>query len=115
VAGSLSAGGTSAPADLRRQLIEAAPIEPEGLRVQLSAAACDDATGAPEQVGASLAAVLALSWSPILERAGAPAGYATEIIVGARRESWLWVMGERTWPHEIEILAGRIARRLAAG
>jgi len=113
MARSLSTGGTSAPAELRRQLIDAAPVEPEGLRAQLSVAASEDPSGAPEQIAASLAAVLAPSWSPILEGAGSSSGYAKDVIVGARRESWLWVMGERTWAQTASSLAGRAERRVA--
>jgi len=37
-----------------------------------------------------------------------------EIIIGYRRELWLWVMGERTWAQCASGLLGRVQRRLPA-
>jgi hypothetical protein len=36
------------------------------------------------------------------------------IVVGYRRELWLWLAGERTWEQWCSGLIGRIARRLPA-
>jgi hypothetical protein len=35
------------------------------------------------------------------------------IILGYRREIWLWLAGERTWPQCCSGLIGRITRRIA--
>jgi len=36
-----------------------------------------------------------------------------DIVVGYRRELWLWLAGERTWAQACSGLVGRIGRRLA--
>jgi hypothetical protein len=38
-----------------------------------------------------------------------------EIVLGYRREIWLWLAGERTWAQCCSGLIGRINRRLADG
>ena len=35
------------------------------------------------------------------------------VVLGYRREIWLWLAGERTWPQCCSGLIGRITRRLA--
>jgi hypothetical protein len=35
------------------------------------------------------------------------------IVLGYRREVWLWLAGERTWPQCCSGLIGRISRRIA--
>jgi hypothetical protein len=50
-----------------------------------------------------------------LEGAGLDRGRFVAIVVGYRREIWLWLMGERTWAQCCSGLIGRIDRRLAAG
>ena len=37
------------------------------------------------------------------------------IVIGYRRELWLWLAGERTWAQCCSGLIGRINRRVAAG
>jgi hypothetical protein len=37
------------------------------------------------------------------------------IVLGYRREIWLWLAGERTWAQCCSGLIGRISRRLAGG
>ncbi len=38
-----------------------------------------------------------------------------QIVLGYRREVWLWLAGERTWVQCCSGLIGRISRRLAGG
>ena len=38
-----------------------------------------------------------------------------QIVLGYRREVWLWLVGERTWAHCCSGLVGRVTRRLGAG
>ena len=38
-----------------------------------------------------------------------------QIVVGYRREIWLWLAGERTWVQCCSGLIGRVNRRLAGG
>jgi hypothetical protein len=50
-------------------------------------------------------------WQPVLE----PVGFGREEFVDAvadyRRETWLWLIGDRVWSQFMGGLAGRIARR----
>ena len=50
----------------------------------------------------------------VLATAGLDRARFVEIVVGYRREIWLWLMGERTWAQCCSGLIGRIDRRLAA-
>jgi len=50
----------------------------------------------------------------VLESAGLDRPRFFAIVVGYRREIWLWLMGERTWAQCCSGLIGRIDRRLAA-
>jgi hypothetical protein len=52
-------------------------------------------------------------WRPALEPAGMDREAFIDVIVGYRRELWLWLMGERGWSPLVSGLAGRVARRLA--
>jgi hypothetical protein len=36
-----------------------------------------------------------------------------QIVVGYRREVWLWLAGERTWVQSCSGLVGRVSRRMA--
>jgi hypothetical protein len=49
-----------------------------------------------------------------LESAGLDRARFVAIVVGYKREIWLWLMGERTWAQCCSGLIGRIDRRLAA-
>ena len=51
----------------------------------------------------------------VLEGAGLDRVRFFAIVVGYRREIWLWLMGERTWVQCCSGLIGRIDRRLSAG
>ena len=50
----------------------------------------------------------------VLESAGLDRARFVAIVVGYKREIWLWLMGERTWAQCCSGLIGRIDRRLAA-
>ena len=51
-------------------------------------------------------------WRPSLEPAGFGREAFIDVMVGYRRELWLWLMGERQWSEFVSGLAGRVARRL---
>jgi hypothetical protein len=51
-------------------------------------------------------------WRPTLEPAGMDRELFVDVIVGYRRELWLWLAGERRWEQFLVGLAGRVARRL---
>ena len=51
-------------------------------------------------------------WRPALEPAGMDREPFVDVIIGYRRELWLWLAGERLWEQFIVGLAGRVARRL---
>ena len=51
-------------------------------------------------------------WRPALEPAGMDREAFIDIVIGYRRELWLWLMGERRWDEFNAALAGRVNRRL---
>ena len=51
-------------------------------------------------------------WSA-LKAAGVTYEEFADIVVGYRRELWLWLAGERTWAQACSGLVGRIGRRIA--
>ena len=51
-------------------------------------------------------------WRPALEPAGMEREAFVDVVIGYRRELWLWLMGERGWDQVVAGLAGRVARRL---
>ncbi len=50
-----------------------------------------------------------------LASAGLDEGDLGQIVLGYRREIWLWLAGERTWVQCCSGLIGRINRRLTGG
>lgn len=48
----------------------------------------------------------------LLGRAGMDRAAFGVAVGGYRRELWLWIVGERTWPHCCAGLIGRIGRRM---
>ena len=50
-----------------------------------------------------------------LASAGLDEQQLASIVLGYRRELWLWLAGERTWGQCCSGLVGRIDRRLASG
>ena len=55
------------------------------------------------------------AWRPSLEPAGMSREAFVEVVMGYRRELWLWLMGERAWQALVSGLAGRVTRRLPGG
>jgi hypothetical protein len=53
-------------------------------------------------------------WRSALEPVGMGREAFVDVVVGYRRELWLWLMGERGWDQVVTGLAGRVARRLPA-
>ncbi|HLI74035.1 MAG TPA: hypothetical protein VKU86_09170 [Acidimicrobiales bacterium] len=53
-------------------------------------------------------------WRPTLEPLGMHREAFVDVIVGYRREVWLWLQGERGWEQMLDGLGGRVARRLPA-
>jgi hypothetical protein len=51
-------------------------------------------------------------WRPALEPVGTDREAFLDVMIGYRREVWLWLMGERRWEQFLAGLAGRVARRL---
>lgn len=51
------------------------------------------------------------AWRPALEPRGLDEVWLRRVVAGYANELRLWLVGERTWRHCIEGLAGRTARR----
>lgn len=51
-------------------------------------------------------------WRSALEPVGMDREAFIDVVVGYRRELWLWLVGERPWEQFISGLAGRVVRRL---
>jgi len=103
---------TRTGAATREELVAAAHGEPAGLRAELAAIARDDPAAGPARVADRFAAALGQRWADRMARDAPPPDALLAAVHGARREVWLWAMGERTWAHTVEALAGRLARRL---
>jgi hypothetical protein len=71
-------------------------------------AAFDEVLTAPD----GLVAWLWSRWSA-LGRTGMDPEEFGRIVLGYRRELWLWLAGERTWTQACSGLVGRLARRIA--
>jgi hypothetical protein len=50
----------------------------------------------------------------VLERSGMTRDAFVQVVLGYRREIWLWLVGERTWEQCCSELIGRATRRIAA-
>lgn len=101
--------------ELRDVLLAAAPAEPAGLRIAMHDRAVEDPGGAAATIAWALGEVLWTAWHEALSHnAVAPNGLAG-VLRGARRECWLWAMGERGWAPTVEGLAGRTARAACGG
>lgn len=53
-------------------------------------------------------------WAAWLEPLGVTVEDLAGVVAGYSRELWLWLMGERTWAHTVDSLAGRTLRRAPA-
>ena len=91
------------------------PDEPVDMRVGLRDALLAGAT-ADHNFADELCLALWLweRWRPTLEPIGMPREEFIDVIMGYRRELWLWLMEERRWEQFLDGLAGRVARRLPA-
>ncbi len=92
------------------------PEEPVPLRQRTRTLIEQDPEGGAAVVdaGSWIADPLWERWGPALESAGMDRDRFDGIVAGYRRELWLWVMGERTWPQCAGGLLGRVRRRLPA-
>jgi hypothetical protein len=89
------------------------PDEPEDLKGGLRYALLDGQdwrTGFTDDICIGL--WLWRCWQPTLEPLGMSREDFIEMVVGAQRELWLWLMGERQWIQFLTGLAGRAVRRL---
>jgi hypothetical protein len=64
------------------------------------------------ETGEWIAGPLWESWRATLEPRGLAWPQFVQIVTGYGNELRLWVVGERTWEHCVEGLAGRVVRRL---
>lgn len=87
------------PAELRARMRDLAERSPAGARALIAA-------------GEWIAEPLWEAWGDALEPAGMDRARLAAVAGGHHRELWLWVMGERTWRHCADGLAGRALRRL---
>ncbi|HZU71895.1 MAG TPA: hypothetical protein VE990_03910 [Acidimicrobiales bacterium] len=89
------------------------PPEPEAIKAELSGLARQDPAGARARLadGHDLADLLWSAWGPELGLAGADRAGLVAHLAGARREVWLWVMGERTWDELARLVSGGVLRR----
>jgi len=91
------------------------PEEPQSMRVSLRdalLAGTDWREGFADDV--CVGVWLWERWRPALEPVGMDREAFVDVVVGYRRELWLWLMGERGWDVVVSGLAGRVARRLPA-
>lgn len=88
------------------------PEEPDDRRLAwrdeiLGGAAHEPVWRGDDGVGAWLWA----RWGNDLEPAGMDRDAFVDVVVGYRRELWLWLVGDRTWSQMLAGLAGRVRRR----
>lgn len=88
------------------------PDEPTGRRDSWRRAVLDGVPLREVAGGADgVATWLWARWS-VLAAAGVEADRFAELVVGYRRELWLWLIGDRTWVQCCAGLIGRVARRV---
>jgi hypothetical protein len=92
------------------------PPEPTELREQTWALARQSPDRAHELLaeGEWLADVLWEAWEGELASVGATRADLVARLATARRELWLWLAGERTWPEAAELVGGGVLRRVGA-
>jgi hypothetical protein len=92
------------------------PDEPVDMRVRLRATLLAGPATPADRFGDDACIGLWLwgEWRPTLEPLGMDRETFIDLVVGYRREVWLWLMGERRWEQFVEGLGGRVARRLPA-
>ncbi len=92
------------------------PDEPTELRARTRALIEEEpaAGAALLDQGSWIVDVFWPAWEGSLSALGINREELVEVLVGYRRELWLWVMGERIWAHCASGLAGRVCRRAAS-
>ncbi len=106
----VTAATRSAPASLRLHV----PDEPEAGRELWYGAVLD---GAPiDEVLTCDGGVIDWLWArwSVLARSGFTPESFESVVLGYRREIWLWLAGERTWDQCCSELIGRVVRRAQA-
>ena len=93
------------------------PEEPAALRARTRALVerAPSAGRTLVEAGDWIAGPLWDQWGPALERSGMDQERFRQVVRDYRRELWLWVMGERTWPQCAGGLLGRVRRRATVG
>lgn len=89
------------------------PPEPAGAQAALRRLAGEDPIAARGAIVSCLCDRLGPSLGRLDGAVVTPCLLAT-VLSELAYESWLWVMGDRTWEHFAEALAGRLGRRTAA-
>ena len=85
---------------------------PERLRARLRALAGDDPARARTEIARVLTEHLWRRCGPQWRQRGGRKRLLREQVGALAAESWLWVMGDRTWPALEESILGRVERRL---
>ena len=98
--------------ELRDRLLGRLPVDPVILRARLHTIAASDPEAAPAAIADALSEELAEAWGGELGSEQSSQRVIGSALAAGARETWLWVMGERTWRHTAEGLAGRAARRV---
>lgn len=93
------------------------PPEPAALADRVRAHVLADPASWPRVAGDGtwVAAELWPRWAAELGRRGVTPEALAEAAAGYRQELWLWLMGERPWPHVAAALGGRALRRAPGG
>lgn len=99
------------PARTRLRRLPTLP-EPARTRTNLRRAAGEDPDGAHDLIARRLTELAWAAWREELVPAGLRRRDLAQIVRADRHETWLWVMGERTWTDLAAGLAGRVLRRL---
>jgi hypothetical protein len=87
------------------------PDEPLELKTLLRAAVGEDPPAGRVVALAEVAAMLWRDWEEQLVPAGVDETTFDEIVAGATKEVWLWVMGDRPYDQLVASIAGRTIRR----
>jgi hypothetical protein len=87
------------------------PAEPDELRRLWRRSVLDGEPWEPA-AASDVGSLLWEHWGRTLQAAGMDSEAFTAVLVGYRRELWLWMIGERQWEPAIAGLVGRVRRRL---
>ena len=97
--------------ELRDRLVERIPEEPTVLRAELYALVREEPAAARDAIATAICGELARAWDGDEEGVSIDRRALEGALAAASRETWLWVVGERTWMDTARGLAGRTARR----